>query len=231
MKKITYFDERDIKTREKIEEVKKRLPSFCSDYATQILSSGSSSLTAYNYLIDLTIFFDYLAEVLNKESNQVTTSDLEALKYKDISLFLDIQKLGRGREVNGSIKESKSGIKAVARKLSSIKSLYRYLFNNDMISSNVTTKIPAPKISMEDHSIKRLNQSETRAFLDAPSDRTGFSSQQSNYLENTAIRDKAIISLFLATGIRVSELVGLDVLDVMRILTRYSPCRRPSAAA
>ena len=214
MKKISYFDERDIKTRAKIEEVKNKLPSFCSEYAISILSAGCSSLTAYNYLVDLTVFFEYLADSFNKQPSEIEIKDLETLKAKDISSFLDYQRLGRGREMNGKMVESKSGIKAIARKLSSIKSLFRYLFNNEMIASNVTTRIPTPKISMEDHSIKRLNKEETKVFLDAPNNKTAFGQQHNHYLENTAERDKAIISLFLATGIRVSELVGLDVLDV-----------------
>lgn len=210
MEKNTYFVEREIKVRGKIEELKKNLPSFCSDYAVSELNNGNSPLTVYNYLTDLSVFFEYLKE--NYE--EVNLETLESLLPLDIMKFLDFQRLGRGRELKGKIVESRSGDKALARKLSSIKSLYRFLFNNDKIKTNMTTKIPSPKIQSQDNVIKRLEFEEAQELLVAPDNKQAFNQRQAKYLENTAERDRAIISFFLATGVRVSELVGLNTNDV-----------------
>lgn len=214
MKQITYYNERDIKIRKKIDELKNKLPNFCSDYTVSELSSGNSTLTVYNYLTDLSVFFNYLAEEYKINSSEISIKILEELLPKDINAFLEYQRLGRDREWNGKIIESKSGNQALARKLSSIKSLYRYLFNNDMIKSNITTKIPAPKIQMQDSAIKRLDKEQKNQMLDAPNNKINFGLKQAKYLENTLERDRAIISFFLATGVRVSELVGLNITDI-----------------
>ncbi len=51
-------------------------------------------------------------------------------------------------------------------------------------------------------------------MLETAESGNGLSERQRNYQKNTKVRDKAILLLFLGTGIRVSELVGIDVDDV-----------------
>ena len=106
------------------------------------------------------------------------------------------------------IKNSERG---KARKLASVRSFFKYLFNHDMLSSNVASKIQTPKLHTKE--IIRLEKDEVSRMLDAVVDPTTFSERQKKYNKNTFERDNAIVTLFLGTGIRISELVGLNVED------------------
>ena len=207
-----YFEERDLINREQLEALLSMLPDYCFQYVISLESRGLATSTRLNYIKDLTVFFEYLAGSCNKMKN-ISLKDLEGLKKIDFQEFLSRQASGRVSYNNGKKVISKSGIKAQARKLSSIKSLYKYLFDNDLIAVNNSTKVESPKISKVDSSIKRLDTVEKNEFLDAP-DRGMSNQHHDQYLKNTLERDRAIISMFLATGIRVSELVGLDLDDV-----------------
>lgn len=207
-----YFEERDLINREQLEDLLYMLPDYCSQYVISLESRGLATSTRLGYIKDLTVFFEYLAGSCNQMKN-ISLKDLEGLKKIDFQEFLSKQASGRVSYSNGKKVISKSGLKTQARKLSSVKSLYKYLFDNDLISVNNSTKVESPKISKIDNTIKRLDTNEKNEFLDAPD--KGMSNQHHDqYLKNTTDRDRAIISMFLATGIRVSELVGLDIDDV-----------------
>ncbi len=209
--KIDYFEERDCINAKKIEEILLNLPSFCVDYNISLVSRGLSSLTRLNYINDLSIFLNWI-EPNNTKVTSITTTVLESLKPIDFQRFLLKQANGRVQLKNGSTVLKKSGLKAQARKLSSIRSFYRYLFNNDMIKSNITTKVENIKESDDNHKIKRLFEDEIGLMLTAI-EKNNFGDRQKSYTKNTSERDSAIISMFLGTGIRVSELVGLNISD------------------
>jgi site-specific recombinase XerD len=80
-----------------------------------------------------------------------------------------------------------------------------------MISSNVASKIETPKLHNKE--IIRLEKDEVERLLDAVQRPTTFTERQKHYNKNTQERDNAIVTLFLGTGIRISELVGLNVED------------------
>ena len=101
---------------------------------------------------------------------------------------------------------------AIKRKLSAIRSFYEFLFKNQRISANVTTLVSLPKI--HEKPIIRLSQEEMVRMLEQSATGAGLSERQKTYQKLTAKRDFALISLFLGTGIRVSECVGLNISDV-----------------
>lgn len=212
MKQLTYFEERDLKNRNKIEEILSFLPDYFYGYAISLESRGLSSLSRLNYLVDLKVFIEWLSDSSGILVKDIDIRLLEGLKPIDFQSFISEQASGRIALIDGKEKLLKSGLKAQARKLSAIKSFYKYLFNNDLINSNVTTKVEAPRIIEDNHKIKRLYADEIDPMLSAV-DFNNLDSHQKAYLKNTAERDNAIISLLLGTGIRVSELVGLDIND------------------
>ena len=101
---------------------------------------------------------------------------------------------------------------AKARKLASIRCMYKYFFNHDRIIANTAAKIKTPKI--RDKEIIRLENNEIKSLLHTAETGSGLSQHAQAYQKNTAVRDVALLTLFLGTGIRISELVGLNVDDL-----------------
>lgn len=99
-----------------------------------------------------------------------------------------------------------------ARKLSALRSFFKFLFNSDLISSNVITKISTPKIHQKE--IIRLEVDEVVKLLNQAENPTNLTKREQGYNKITKERDLAIMSVFLGTGIRISELVGLNVDDI-----------------
>ncbi len=206
MEKLDYFQKRDLDNMKKIGNYLSTLPDFCYDYFTGI-ENNTSSLTRVNYAMDLVVFFDYLENhVFHKPKMQINTQDLDTLQARNIENYLSYLSFYYNDE-----KLVKNTERGKARKLASVRSFFKYLFNHDMISSNVASKVPTPKLHTKE--IIRLEKDEVTRLLDAVQEPTTFSERQKNYNKNTFERDNAIVTLFLGTGIRISELVGLNVED------------------
>ena len=203
---MSYYEKRDLDNMQKIGKYLQTLPEYCYDYFTGI-ENNTSSLTRVNYAMDLCVFFDYLEKyVTRKPKAQILLSDLEKLQARNIENYLSYLSY---YEIDGSMK--KNGERGKARKLASVRSFFKYLFNHDMISSNVASKIRTPKLHNKE--IIRLEKDEVERLLDAVESPTTFTERQKTYNKNTYERDNAIVTLFLGTGIRISELVGLNVED------------------
>lgn len=101
---------------------------------------------------------------------------------------------------------------SIKRKLCAIRSFYDYLFKNQRIGSNVTELVPLPKV--HEKPIIRLNRDEMVRMLEQAQSGDQLTRSQQKYQRITAKRDFAILSLFLGTGIRVSECVGININDV-----------------
>lgn len=206
MKTMTYYEKRDLENMKKIGSYLQTLPEYCYDYFTGI-ENNTSTLTRVNYAMDLCVFFDYLEKyVTRKPKAQILLSDLENLQARNIENYLSYLSY---YEIDGSMK--KNGERGKARKLASVRSFFKYLFNHDMVSSNVASKIRTPKLHCKE--IIRLERDEVERMLDAVQSPSTFSERQKTYNKNTFERDNAIVTLFLGTGIRISELVGLNVDD------------------
>lgn len=206
MKQMSYYEKRDLKNMRKIGDYLSNLPDYCYDYFTGI-ENNTSSLTRVNYAMDLNVFFDYLEQfVLKKPKAQITLEDIDGLEARNIENYLSYLSYYQNGE--NAYKNTERG---KARKLASVRSFFKYLFNHDMINSNVASKIQTPKLHNKE--IIRLEKDEVSRMLDAVQSPTTFSERQKNYNKNTQVRDNAIVTLFLGTGIRISELVGLNVED------------------
>jgi site-specific recombinase XerD len=204
MAKLDFYQKREMKNRINMAKYTEKLPDFCMDYFIGI-ENNTSSLTRYNYSMDIFIFFDFLSRyVFNKNMQNITLNDLDNLKAKHIEQFLSYLTF---YEIDGQ--QYKNDEKGKARKLASVRSLFKYLFNHDMIASNVASKIKTPKLHNKE--IIRLESNEVSRLLNVVENPIDFSQRQKSYNKNTFERDNAIITLFLGTGIRISELVGLNL--------------------
>ncbi len=206
MKNLSYFEKRDLLNMQRVGKYLEGLPEYCFDFFTGI-ELNTSSLTRVNYAMDLAIFYDYLSKyIFKKDKSEVTLKDLDTLEAKHIEAFISYLSF---YELNDkTFKNTENG---KARKLASVRSFFKYLFNHDLISKNVVSKVPTPKLHTKE--IVRLETDEVEKMLDAVNDPTTFTERQKNYNKNTKVRDNAMVTLFLGTGIRVSELVGLNVED------------------
>lgn len=207
-----YLDQRDIKNSERIEEIlNKDLPEYCREYFVGI-SMNTTTLTRLNYAYDLRTFFKYLCKKIyrfkGKSTKDISLDDIESLSPFEIEAYLNFVEIYRDED--GKI--VKNGARGKGRKLAAIRSLVKYFIKKQEIRYNPTATIDTPKLREKE--IVRLEGSEIATMMDVVDTADGMSAHQQRYLENTKIRDLAIVSLFLGTGIRVSELVGIDIDDV-----------------
>lgn len=203
---------------EKIEGLLKNLPSFCRDFLYVKTSVGKFlPRTRLAYLRDIEHFFKYLCEshedflLLNPAAISVT--DLEKLQPMDINGYLYFIENYETKE-NKQLHNSSC---SKARKLAAIRSLFTYLVSSNQLSVNVALSVETP--AKRESDIIYMTTAQQNALLNNVSAGRHCASNSENrlcYAENDRlrIRDEALISLFLGTGIRISELVGLDIEDV-----------------
>ncbi len=185
------------------------LPDFCGDYFLAI-DSQTSTLTRLNYAHDLKIFFYFLLtkRFKNYESvKQITLQDLESVTNYDIEMFLSFLS-----HYTYQGKQHVCNDRAKARKLSSVRALFKYFFNRGMIAVDNSAKVSTPKL--HEKPIIRLEGDEVFNIIDVAESGDGLSPHQRAFHERNKVRDTAIIVLFLGTGIRISELVGLNNEDI-----------------
>lgn len=125
----------------------------------------------------------------------------------DIEEFLDYMNLYQkdGKEITNEERGK-------ARKLSALRSFYNYFFQNEQIEKNTAALVPLPK--RHEKEIIRLEPNEVAILLDQVEDGSKLTKKELEYHKKTKIRDVALLTLLLGTGIRVSECVGLDINDV-----------------
>ena len=204
MKNANYYIKRNIQDFDKIGELLTELPPFCTDYFIGI-ESRTSCQTRLKYAYDLRIFFDFLCKrkFRNYEVLDLTMEHLNAITHQDIELFISYLSHYQFKGKYLSCDE-----RAKARKLSAVRAMFKYFFNKGMITANNAAKVSTPKL--HDKEIIRLNAEEVSNLIHVTETGNGLTKHATGYHNKTHIRDTAIITLFLGTGIRISELVGLD---------------------
>ena len=214
---MQYREEMDAKRILQIREITRGLPQACSDFLRSIAVT-SSTLTRLAYAIDLSTFFHFLqAERVafsQKELIFLDDADLEKLTQSDIIAYTEYLTYYLKSNNDDSV-PNKIYINhelSIKRKLCTIRSFYDYLYKNQRIHSNVTELVPLPRIHQKP--IIRLDKTEMARMLELAQSGEKLTSQQQHYQKLTAKRDYAILSLFLGTGIRVSECVGLNIDDI-----------------
>lgn len=205
-----YFKERERDVNMRLREIRDTLPEFCDEFFVGV-EPQTTVLTRLGYAYDLRIFFDYLVKRVRAfkgmSADEITLSDLEKVTVTHLENYMEYLSV---YEFDG--KEFTNGDRGKARKISTVRSFFKYFFNKDKLSSNVAAKISLPK--QREKEIVRLERHEIEKILNAAEEGEGMSAHQRKILLNTRARDVAILSLLLGTGIRVSECVGLNVKDI-----------------
>lgn len=115
--------------------------------------------------------------------------DLHTIKRHDILEFI------------GSLLDEGAAFSSSARNMSSIKAFFRFLVLEGYLASNPTDNLDTPRVTRKLPSVLTLE--EVDVLLDSP-----------NPVLHTGLRDKAMFEVMYATGLRVSELLGLEIEDI-----------------
>lgn len=158
---------------------------------------NKSELTICEYASDLRLFFRFLKKEksLNKNQNiseidikDIDTQFISCVTYNDILMFLNYCRT-----------ERKISSRSLARKVTSLKSFYKYLMHNKKVSFNPLSDLDSIKINKT--LPKHLTLEQSRMLL--------------NVIDgDNKERDFCILTLFLNCGLRLSELVSLNLNDI-----------------
>lgn len=143
------------------------------------VEKSSSLLTVNNYERDINSFADFLKERLHEDFHWKQVSAL------DIRAYL------------AHLNKEEYARRTIARRISALRSFYKYMVRENILEYNPFAKIKTPKL--EKKLPVFLEELEINELLDLPEK------------EGLGLRDQAILELLYATGCRVSELVGLTI--------------------
>jgi len=145
------------------------------------IEKSYSKYTVLNYGKDLKVFINFL--------NEVKINSISKIEYNDIRKFL---------EFLYNMNYSK---KSIARHISSLRSFFKYMAREGVITNNPMTLISNPKLDKK--LPKVLYYDELEKILEVPDRNT-----------KLGLRDATILEMFYSTGIRVSELVNIKINDI-----------------
>ena len=209
-KNKNYHDEQNNINTLKMREVVATLPAFCKQFFRGI-QDYTSSRTRLAYAYDIRVFFEYLHEnnsvCHQMEITEFPLSVLDKITREDIEEYMDYISYYKKEE-----REITNDERGKKRKLSALKSFYNYYFTSELIQTNPAALVPLPKIHEKE--IIRLDADEVAILLDQVEDGDKLTKNELRYHQKTKLRDVAMLTLLLGTGIRVSECVGLDIHDV-----------------
>ncbi len=148
-----------------------------------VVERNASPYTIRNYRADLLDFFAFLSTQNIKSLDEVNKNTLRDYLWKLVE-----QDFARS---------------SIARKLSAVRSFYRYLQREEFISTSPAATISSPKLDRRLPSF--LGREEAAALVETPDTATP-----------AGLRDRALLELLYASGLRVSELAGLDIDNIDR---------------
>jgi integrase/recombinase XerC len=147
-----------------------------------------SEHTLRNYASDLGQFHDYLAPA-NPQTGVRTELDLKQIDHITI------------REWLSSLHAAQKKKTSVARKLAALRTFFQFLVREGILELNAAKLVSTPRL--EKKLPNHLSAEEAQRFIETPDLSTDLGK-----------RDRAILELLYATGVRVSELTKLDLGDV-----------------
>ncbi len=211
MKQLPYYEQKDRENIKKLRTMIQELPPFCVEFFRGI-EPQTSSRTRIAYAYDLHVFFDFLQKenpMMKKlEKRDLSLSHLDQVQVTDLEEYMEYLKY-RFNDRNQEVVNKERGI---MRKISSLKSFYNYFYRREMIKNNPAALVKLPKLHEKE--IIRLDVDEVAMLLDEVENGGSLTEKQKTFHNKTKIRDLALLTLLLGTGIRVSECVGLDISDV-----------------
>lgn len=205
-----YHDEQNKQNILKMRAVLDTLPPFCRTFFRGI-EEYTSTRTRLAYAYDLRLFFEFLHEknpiCASMEIKDFSLDILDQLTRIDIEEYLEYMSYYQkdGKEITNDERGKE-------RKLAALRSFYHYFYQSELIKNNPAALVPMPK--KHEKEIIRLEPNEVAILLDQVEDGEKLTKKELDYHKKTKLRDIALLTLLLGTGIRVSECVGLDIQDI-----------------
>ena len=196
---MTYREEEKKKQVERLFKLLKNKPTFYKDYMMN-LTGDSSTSTKCAYAYNADIFFQWMIDsnpmLQTKRIRDITLDDLTALTPLDVNEF--VVTISATRKT-----------KTVNQIVASVSSMYKELMRFNKIANNPFSIVK--RIKESEQAIIYLTDSEYRTLMNTVKYGTGLTDRELKF--HHPVRDIALFSLFLDTGCRVSEIVGIDVRD------------------
>ena len=206
----SYSEQNNIKNEIRLRELRQELPPYCGTFFRGI-EHRTASRTRIAYAVDLKVFFEFLLatnpSLKGKTIREIPLSVLSELQSYDIEEYLDYLKVYK--KDDSVITNHERGIK---RKICSLRSFYNYLYKNHSVENNPAIQVAVPKL--HEKAIIRLDPNETATLLDCVENEYSGTDRQNAFHERNKLRDLAMMTLLLGTGVRISECIGLDITDL-----------------
>jgi len=189
----------------------KTLPQFVAGYFRS-MSDQTAPLTRIAYAYDLGIFFNFLAVdvLVGTAQDSINTEQMATITSDHLEEFMEyLTYYIPARDPDTALQNAAKG---KSRKLAAVRGLFKYLYKKKLIPANPAELIGFPKIT--EKVITTLEPNEIARLIDEAESGENLTDRQQIFHERTKLRDVAIITLLLGTGIRVSECVGLDIRDI-----------------
>jgi len=209
--KRSYHEQRNLLNVKKIRELSAGMPTWFLDFL-RAEETTLAPLTRLNYCFDTRIFLNYLISenrhFFGYKIWDITAEMLESLTLTDLEVYVEYL----GYYVKANDTEYENGEAGKARKIASLRSIFKYLYKKELIRANPAELLTLPK--RHEKNIIRLSAKEISLLIETLENGEGLTEREKAYHKHTRRRDIAIIVLFLTTGIRISELVGLSAKDI-----------------
>lgn len=214
----TYKEDVSNKLKQDLQKELNNSPVFVYDFIDYINMQNRSLRSHIAYVKDINNFLKYYSTILNKEVKHITIDDLNKLTLRDIATeyynYLEshtIEVIDKGKKKLITKTNKKD---TIARKISTLKKLLKYLYKNELIESNV----------LEDYSAEKEKAFKLKERLDGieiadmkhaiVNGKKNMSKREMSAHNRLKLRNKTIFYVLAFTGIRVSELVSLDIEDI-----------------
>ncbi len=210
MSEFEYKDRKKKEYRQRSEELLRDLPSFCRAYERGI-EGTVSPITVFQYLQRIHVFFEYLRAnnsfFAKKAMDEISYEDISLLEAEDIEEFTHYIRIGQASDGRDN-KES-----SVNHYLCALNSLWDYAQSHHRLKHNVIKDVKRGR--KRKNEVVTLRESEEDGFFNSVNFGTNLTVHQSSYRNDiTVARDNAICLTLVRTGLRVSELVGLNLEDI-----------------
>ncbi|RZO96194.1 MAG: site-specific tyrosine recombinase XerD [Gammaproteobacteria bacterium] len=161
----------------------------------------SSNLSNSEILIDNFIDVLWLEKGLSKNTLSAYRHDISSFSdwYKGVSL-LEVQRVDLLDYLSQRLKDGYSS-RSTARSLSSLRAFYSHITVKHNLKENPTSRVDSPKLGRS--LPKTLSEDEVEKLISSP-----------DVEDHIGLRDRAMLELIYACGLRVSELISLDMLNL-----------------